>query len=173
MILGKNIKLRALNNDDKVKILNWVNDPDIKILTGGIFPISEIEHQRWFESRVLEPINKIFGIECNENSEIIGIIGLKDTDLLNRSSELYIYIGNKEYWGKGYGTQAVSRLVEFCFEELNLNRISLCVFDYNERAIASYKKAGFKVEGVLRQSLYKKGEYHDKVLMSILRDDLK
>lgn len=173
MILGKDIKLRALNNKDKEKILYWANDPDIKVLIGGIFPVSEIEHQRWFESKVLEPINKIFGIEYNENSEIIGIIGLKDTDLVNRSSELYIYIGNKEYWGKGYGTQAVSRLVEFCFEELNLNRISLCVFDYNERAIASYKKAGFKVEGVLRQSLYKKGKYHDKVLMSVLRDDLK
>ncbi|MGL6107378.1 GNAT family N-acetyltransferase [Romboutsia sp.] len=173
MILAKDIKLRALNSEDKVKILSWANDPDIKILTGGIFPVSEIEHQRWFESRVVEPINKTFGIETNENSEIIGIIGLKETDLINRSSELYIYIGNKQYWGKGYGTQAVSRLVEFCFDELNLNRICLYVFDYNERAIASYKKVGFKVEGILRQSLYKKGKYHNKVLMSVLREDLK
>lgn len=173
MILAKDIKIRALNNDDKVKILNWVNDPDIKILTGGIFPVSEIEHQAWFELKIREPINKIFGIECNDNSKLIGIIGLKDTDLINRSSELYIYIGNKDYWGKGYGTQAVSRLVDFCFQELNLNRISLYVFDYNERAIASYKKVGFQVEGILRQSLYKKGKYHNKVLMSILRDDLK
>lgn len=173
MIHTKDIKLRALDNKDKVQILDWANDSEVKELTGGIFPVSEIEHQRWFESKVLEPINKIFGIEYKEESEIIGIIGLKDTDLINRSSELYIYIGNKEYWGKGYGTQAVFKLVEFCFQELNLNRIYLYVFDYNERAISSYKKVGFYVEGILRQSLYKKGKYHNKVLMSILRKEFK
>lgn len=172
MIIGEHINLRALQRQDRNKVLEWVNNPEIKKLIGGIFPISEIEHEKWFESRVLDPINKLFAIELSQNNTIIGIIGLKNVDLINRSSEIYVYIGDKEYWGKGYGTESIKLLVEFCINELNLHRLYLYVFDYNKRAIASYKKVGFKIEGVLRDSLYRYGKYHNSLLMSVLRSDL-
>lgn len=171
LIKGNNILLRALQKSDSYKILQWVNNPEIKFLTGGIYPVSEIEHERWFEDKALEPVNKMFAIECTNTSETIGIIGMKNVDFINRNAELYIYIGNKEYWGKGYGSESVCKLVEFYFNELNLHRIYLYVFEYNKRAIATYEKVGFKVEGILRDSLYKNGAFHNKVLMSILKDD--
>lgn len=172
MIIGENINLRALNNNDKQKILNWVNNPRLRKLTGGVFPISDIEHEKWFESRLIDPINKVFGIENKIDFTTIGIVGLKNVDFINSSSEVYIYIGDEKYWGKGYGTEALHKLVEFGINELNLHRIYLYVFDYNERAISSYEKLGFKIEGILRDSLYKGGKYHNKILMSLLSNEL-
>ena len=80
-------------------------------------------------------------------------------------------IGEKAYWSKGYGSDAVATLVRFGFEEMNLNRIELRVFDFNERAQASYRKCGFVEEGRMRQSHYADGAYCDVVVMSVLRDE--
>ncbi|WP_170075524.1 GNAT family N-acetyltransferase [Paraclostridium dentum] len=173
MILGSKVVLRALNRSDMKSVLNWVNNPQIKNLTGSIFPVSEIEHEKWFESKILDPINKIFGIECKETSNMIGIIGLKNVDLISRNAEMYIYIGDLNYWGKGYGTDATDNLIEFCINDMNLHRVYLYVFDYNKRALESYKKSGFKLEGVLRESFYRNGRYHDKLIMSVLEEDIK
>ncbi|MCC3670629.1 GNAT family N-acetyltransferase [Terrisporobacter mayombei] len=170
MIKSDKVILRALNKIDKGKILEWVNDPEIRELTGGIYPVSEIEHEKWFENRVLDPVNKIFAIQPIDSSNIIGIIGMKNVDFINRNAEIYIYIGDKQYWGNGYGSESVGKLVEFCFNELNMHRVYLQVFEYNERAIASYRKIGFETEGMMRESLYKNGKYHNKILMSIIKN---
>lgn len=82
-----------------------------------------------------------------------------------------IEIGEKECWGRGYGTDALRTLVRFGFEEMNLNRIALDVYDFNERAIASYLKCGFIEEGRRRQDIYKGGRHIDVVMMALLRDD--
>ena len=78
-------------------------------------------------------------------------------------------IGEKECWGRGYGTDALRTLVRFGFEEMNLNRIALDVYDFNERAIASYLKTGFAEEGRRRKDIYRDGRYVDVVMMSVLR----
>lgn len=170
MIKSDKVILRALNKIDKDKILEWVNDAEIRELTGGIYPVSETEHEKWFENRVLDSVNKIFAIQPTDSSNIIGIIGMKNVDFINRNAELYIYIGDKQYWGNGYGSESVGKLVEFYFNELNMHRIYLQVFEYNERAIASYRKIGFEKEGMMRESLYKNGKYHNKILMSIIKN---
>ena len=95
---------------------------------------------------------------------------MKNVDFINRNAEIYIYIGDKQYWGNGYGSESVGKLVEFCFNELNMHRVYLQVFEYNERAIASYRKIGFETEGMMRESLYKNGKYHNKILMSIIKN---
>jgi len=168
VISGEKVNLRALRKTDSLKILEWVNNPKLKYFTGTIYPVSEIEHEKWFENKLNDKINKMFGIEEQATNEFIGIIGLNNTDLINRSAELYIYIGDENYWGKGLGSDAMKTLVEFAFEELNLHRLSLTVFSYNTRAIKAYKKVGFETEGIMRDSLFRAGKYHDKVLMAIL-----
>lgn len=165
------VSLRALKRSDSENILQWCNDPELKFLTGTLYPISSIEHEKWFESKACEPLNKLFIIEDKKNKIPIGVIGCKETDLINRNTEMYIYIGEKEYWGKGYGSDAISTFTSFCFNELNLHRVYLYVFSYNERAIRSYEKVGFKIEGRLRDSVYKKGCYYDKILMAILKNE--
>lgn len=137
-------------------------------MTGTVFPVSDAEHELWFENKLIEKQNKVFGIEEKNSGTLIGIIGLKNTDYVNRNAELFLYIGDKNNRGKGFGADALKTMLVFAFEELNLHRISVEVFSYNTQAIKCYEKVGFIQEGILRESLYKKGKYHDKILMAIL-----
>jgi RimJ/RimL family protein N-acetyltransferase len=84
---------------------------------------------------------------------------------------LGIGILRREYWGRGYGSEAVSLMLRFGFTELNLRRISLSVFEYNTRAVRAYEKAGFQQEGRLRQALQRDGRRWDELFMGILRED--
>lgn len=170
LIIGERVNLRALKKEDAKQILEWINNPKLKHLTGTVYPVSEVEHEKWFENKLNEKVNKIFGIEECATKNLVGVIGLKNTDIINRSTELYIYIGAESYWGKGLGTDAVRTLTRFIFEELNLHRVSLIVFSYNKRAISAYEKVGFVFEGVMRESLFKGGKYHDKILMALIND---
>lgn len=94
-------------------------------------------------------------------------------DNKNRSAECIIDIGEKNMWGKGIGSSAMSLILEFAFGELNLHRVCLQVFSFNERAIKLYEKMGFSHEGRLRHALYRSGNWHDIVLMSILKSEYK
>jgi RimJ/RimL family protein N-acetyltransferase len=87
----------------------------------------------------------------------------------DRHAELGIMIGEKEYWNRGYGTDAVGTLVRFAFEQMNLNKVTLGVFEFNERAQAVYQKLGFVVEGRAREDYYQDGRYWDIIRMSVLR----
>lgn len=82
-----------------------------------------------------------------------------------------IFIGDKKYWGKGYGTDAMRVLVKFIFEQMNIHKVKLNVYSFNERAIKSYEKCGFKVEGVLRQEIFRDGRYYDEIIMGLLKEE--
>ncbi|MFC3748197.1 GNAT family N-acetyltransferase [Paenibacillus sp. GCM10012306] len=170
MIVGELVNLRALNIKDSNQILEWVNNPELKYLIGTTYPVSEIEHEIWFQNKLTDKLNKIFGIQEQSCNVLIGIIGLNNIDFINRNAELYVYIGDEKYWGKRLGSDAIETLVRFAFNELNLHRISLFVFSYNTRAIKAYQKVGFVTEGIMKESLFKSGKYYDKVLMAILND---
>jgi len=76
------------------------------------------------------------------------------------------WILNKNYWGKGYGTDAMKVLMKFIFEDMNMNKIRLSVFSFNERAKRCYEKCGFQVEGILKKEIFKEGKYYDEIIMS-------
>jgi len=101
----------------------------------------------------------------------LGLVGL-DGILWNQGTAwVGIGIGEREYWGKGYGTDAMRTILHYGFDELNLHRVSLNVFEYNQRAIHSYEKAGFTIEGRMRQCLRREGQRWDLIFMGILRED--
>ena len=101
----------------------------------------------------------------------IGLIGLNGIRWVHGDAWVGIGLGERDYWGKGYGTDAMLVLQRYAFEELNLHRLSLTVFDYNQRAVRSYEKAGFIVEGRARQYLNREGQRYDMVFMGILREE--
>ena len=101
----------------------------------------------------------------------IGTIALMKVDERNRHAELAIVIGEKDYWSKGYGSQMMHTLLEYGFEGLNLDRLYLHVFSFNERAIKFYEKFNFKHEGTLRNMLYRNGKYHDLLAYGLMRDE--
>ena len=86
-------------------------------------------------------------------------------------SVVSIALGEPEYWGKGLGTEAMRLCLRYAFTELNLDRVTLWVFGYNQRAIRSYEKAGFMKEGVIRGMLAREGQRHDVHIMGILREE--
>lgn len=169
MIDGEKIRLIALNDECFKLMLKWINDPEMKNLIGTVYPISEYEHKKWFENIALKSYEKIFAIQGKNENQIMGIIGNKNFDVYNRNTEIYVYIGEKENQGNGYGRDAVNTFTEFCFRQLNLHKVYLKVFDYNINAIKCYEKCGFYEEGRLREHLFRNGLYHDIVYMSIIR----
>ena len=82
-------------------------------------------------------------------------------------------LGDKDYWGRDYGSDALKVLIKFIFEEVNMDKIKLGVFSFNARAIACYKKIGFIEEGILKKELYRNGKYNDITLMALFKEDYK
>ncbi|MBD3928075.1 MULTISPECIES: GNAT family N-acetyltransferase [Staphylococcus] len=163
------INLRALKKSDSNLILNWMKNEKLRYLIGTVYPITELEHENWFQNRMLEKDNRMFVIDL-DNKKSIGIVGFKNLDWVNRNSELFIYIGDEEYWGKGYGTQALELIIKFAFNKLNLHMLYLEVFSYNKNATKTYERLGFKQDGILRQSKFQDGKYYDKIIMSKINE---
>jgi RimJ/RimL family protein N-acetyltransferase len=111
-----------------------------------------------------------FTIQIIEGADPIGMIDLGGFDWTARNCWVGIGIGEREYWGKGYGTEAMNLVLRYAFACLNLNRVSLTVFEYNPRAYQSYIKCGFREEGRLRQFMQREGERYDLIYMGILRE---
>jgi len=88
-----------------------------------------------------------------------------------KMAEFGIFIGDKKYWGQGCGTEACRLIVDHGFRKLKLHRVYLRVLAYNIRGIKSYQKVGFKVEGRLKEHIYRDGFYHDEIVMGLLREE--
>lgn len=171
--MSSEIRLRALTLSDFPKTLSWHNQEDIVDLYGGHpFPVNQEMEQKWYDKVLTSnfPIT-VFGIEVIEPKLLVGISLLKDIDLLNRSAETAIYIGDMEMRGKGYSKEALLQTLDFGFNKLGLNRIWLKVRVDNIKAISLYEKAGFKQEGALRDSVYKNGKFISVLVFSILRSE--
>lgn len=176
MLMGEKVVLRGLELYDAKELHKCVNDWEVRRYLGMFYPFSEIEEEEFVKSsweRRKKGTDFIFGICEKENGQLIGTIGLHKVDWKNRNAELGIAIWKKEYWGRGYGTDAIKALLKYAFHELNLHRVYLRVYNFNKRAIRCYEKAGFKKEGVMREAFWRNGEWHDTILMSILQSEFK
>ena len=165
MISGEKVILKGLTKDSSELIYEWVNQEDLRSLTGTLYPISEYEHEEWVKKMATATDKKLFLICDKSTCKPIGTIGLKNFNYTVRKVELFISIGDSEYLSGGYGTDSVKTLVDFCFSNLNLHKVYVRVFSSNKRAIRCYEKAGFKIEGNLRDEHYINGRYEDVVLM--------
>jgi UDP-4-amino-4,6-dideoxy-N-acetyl-beta-L-altrosamine N-acetyltransferase len=170
MIVGEQTRLRAIEREEIPTYVRWFNDPEVRQYLEMYLPMSVAEEEQWFEAHLKDDTSRIFGIETEEG-RLIGNIGLHNLDWKNRNAELGIVIAEKEYWGRGYGTDAVKTLLDFAFNEMNLHRVSLSVYEFNERAVRCYEKCGFRHEGRAREALFRDGSYHDHLLMAILRKE--
>jgi RimJ/RimL family protein N-acetyltransferase len=151
--------------------MRWLHDEEVtKFISAVVFPASSIEEERFIETVASgkDASNREFAIETLSECKYIGGIGLHNIDWLSRNARLGIVIGDKEYWGRGFGTDAVKVLLRLAFEKMGLHRVELVVFTFNERALSCYEKCGFRREGILRDYVFKLGEFRDAVMMSIL-----
>lgn len=170
MLLGNKIRLRPFEKSDLEKCKQWVNDPAIATAVLRVLPVSMHEHINWYEKIIVDKARLTFAIETIENEKYIGNLGLRNIDWINRKGRFWIYLDKTE-WGKGYGKEGVSLLLNYSFHSLNLNRIYLDVGSFNQRAIKVYDSIGFLTEGVLREDFYTNGSYVDVLRMAILKRD--
>lgn len=117
------------------------------------------------------PPGYFFAIRTLQDNSLIGFIGLEGDLFPHGESFVAIGLGERRFWGKGYGSDAMRVILRFAFLELNLRRVALDVFGYNPRAIRSYDKAGFVYEGRVREYLWREGRRWDLIFMGILRDE--
>jgi RimJ/RimL family protein N-acetyltransferase len=170
---GKLVRLAVVQRDDAARYAEWFSDPDFLrfMAPQGIRPASVEDEIDWYENMRKDKNSYLFGIRTLTDDTLIGNCGLHRLDWRNRSAIFGIGIGDQAYWGKGYGTDATRVLMGYAFDELNLNRVELEVFDFNTRAQRAYEKVGFVHEGTRRQALFREGAYHDCHVMGLLRDD--
>jgi RimJ/RimL family protein N-acetyltransferase len=168
---GQKVWLRALELGDMESYASAVNDGELAHFAGFKHPMSHLEVERLFLT-FAERQGKdayYFAICPLGSDEFIGSASLIGVDYIEGGAELRLFIADKERWGMGFGTDALNAAVDFGFGELRLERIWLFVFAYNERAIKSYKNAGFTIEGTRRGTHWHRGQLFDSLLLSILR----
>jgi len=173
MLEGTLVNLRAPEMDDLDRNTRWINDREVTRFLSMRYEISRAAEESWLRELCSKPMTYdrvFFAIETKDGHHI-GNINLFSAQPEERKCELGIMIGEKACWSQGYGTDALRTLLRFAFDEMNMNRVQLHVFAFNERAQAAYRKAGFVEEGRRREAIFTEGAYHDTVVMSALRDE--
>jgi RimJ/RimL family protein N-acetyltransferase len=158
-----------MEREDQAVLWAYDNDIEISVLwSDRPVPISLAATQAHFDKKIAE-IEPTYGFAIEADGNFIGVCDLWHFDQTARTCTLGIAIGDKGYWGKGFGRDAVSTLVDYGFRHLNMHRIWLGVLASNERAIRSYRACGFREEVRRRRHVWVDGYLQDEVMMGVLR----
>lgn len=172
VLWGEVVGIRPLRPGDAAAIRRMVMDPEVAHL---LFEEIAGPPPSAFTLGILIATGRLSGRPefaiVERSGRIIGCVRLWRVSYKNRSAMLTIFIGDKSRWGQGCGTDALRLMLHYAFGPMDLRRVELNVFDYNLRAIRSYEKVGFVREGVRRQALARDGQFHDILVMGVLREE--
>ena len=169
-LVGENIYLSPLNVEDAEIFTEWLNDFEITDYIGRSGEITTLESEKVYLNKFLNTDAR-FCIVTLEENKMIGTISLEQINTISRRATLGIFIGNKEYRNKGYGSEAIELILDYGFNYMNLNNIYLQLIECNDRAKRCYEKCGFKEFGRRRKCEYVNGKYYDRICMDILADE--
>jgi diamine N-acetyltransferase len=170
-LVGQRVCLRPLGKGDLVYLRQWSEDAEVRALIGETRPMSVADCERFLEQVRADERREWFAVVTTKSKRVIGEAGLLRMDPLWRTTDMSIIIGEKEEWGKGYGTETAILLLDLAFRHLGFHRVAVGVVGFNERALRFWAKNGFRKEGVQRDGYYHDGMYYDFVMMSILEDE--
>lgn len=171
-LTGEKVILRKITKQDYESFSNVEDVMESRLLMNdGIpFPPTEADHEKFLGEISSEKDDYMFAIELKDEKVFIGTIAVYLVNWKNGTCHVGISIG-PDFQEKGYGTDAMKVLLDFIFNYMNVNKVKLQVFGYNQRAIGSYEKCGFQLEGTFREELFRFGKYHDVLVMGLLRKD--
>lgn len=172
MLKGEKVVLRAIEESDYERLAEFARDVEVHVISDDEPPVPKSFDQIKEEFRELQKQSDetvVFAIEAE--NVLIGSCSIHRFDYTARKCALGINIGDRHFWGKGYGRDAVSLLVEYAFHYLNLRKVHLTVRADNERAVRAYEAVGFVREGLQRQHVWMDGAYRDWVSMGLLRSE--
>ena len=171
---GEKVRLRPMADNDVPLLMRWLNDPDVRYWTHLSEDSAEVltmegHRERWERIRD-DPTHISWRIDTRDGHPI-GELGLLAISPLHGRAELAISIGEKEYWSRGYGTDAIRGVLRYAFGQLGLRRVQLITDEDNLRGLRCYEKCGFVREGLLRAHRLRQGQPLNMVAMGILREE--
>lgn len=168
----KRVTLRPVLEIDLPHIVRWINDPEVTKYLATHFPMMEAEEKDWFTNLPkCKPHDIVVALVVD--GKIIGTMGLHDIDYKNRRATTGALIGEKDYWGKGYGSEAKMLLLDYAFNTLNLHKVCSNVIAFNERSIRYSLKCGYEEEGRKREQHFSQGKYWDEVNLAVFQKQWK
>jgi RimJ/RimL family protein N-acetyltransferase len=173
MIKGKKVFFRAIERQDLKFLQEWINDPEIsRLVLGWCFPVSMAQQEEWFLQSLKDQNTQRFIVESYDEG-VIGLTGLWQINWHDRNALTALKLGPQAARGRGYGTDAILTMMSYAFFNVGLHRLWGRILPYN---IASYKayveKCGWKVEGVLRQAVFRDGRFYDEYRVGVLLEDV-
>ena len=170
-LCGKRLYLAPVDPDDVELYCRWLNDVEVtRNLTVAPTAVGRVGEREYLENATRR---HVYAIVVQPGDAPIGTCALGDIDHLHGTCEVGIFIGEKRYWGKGYGPDALELLIGYAFDYLNMRNVMLRVFSFNQRATAAYRKLGFREMGRRRKALRREGAEHDIVYMDLLDDEFR
>lgn len=172
-IEGNSVHVRGLLVEDAQGPMGqWTNDREVtRTMYRGLYPTDAESIAKDIEVMRANPSEVEFAVIETATDRHVGVVGIHSLNWLARSCEFRILMGERDVWGKGYGTEATQLMVVYAFEVLNMHKVWLGVVKDNSAAVRCYEKAGFIQEGELRDEVYRNSQYYNAVRMSILRDE--
>jgi RimJ/RimL family protein N-acetyltransferase len=173
---GELVRLTSEEPDVRAKVeVGWQRDTEFHRLADADPARMESEKKlkQWVEKQNedgFKPERYPFSVRTLDEDKYIGFFVLW-VDLIHSEAWVGIGIGDREFWGKGYGTDMMKLCLQYAFTELNVHRVSLGLHEYNPRALRTYEKAGFRLEGRTRKDLMREGKRYDSLWMGILREE--
>lgn len=173
MLHGQRVRLRSISRDDLERQCQFNNDVEVEVAGGGDPPMPQslARLQAEYDQNASRGGRDGTGFAIEADGKFIGQCALFNFDDVAHTAELGITIGDKAYWGQGYGREAIALLLDYAFRLRNLRKVWLKVNGTNERGIRAYRACGFVEEGRLRAHVWSNGQYIDLVEMGILRDE--
>ena len=173
VLTGTRVYLRPLAKEDSVYLRKWSDDAEIRGLIGEVTSMSQADCEKFLEEVCADNSREWFVVVIKKNDRVIGEAGLLRMFPAWRTTDVSVIIGEKEEWGKGYGTETILLLLDYAFRHLNFHRVAIGVVGFNERALRFWEKVGFRREGIQRDGYYYDDKYYDFVTMSILEDEFR
>lgn len=171
---GELVRLTALRRDDLPTYTRWFQDYEMRrYLSLVAAPATAEQEEAWYERAVKDhgKGSYTFAIRALADDRLLGNAGLQLMTAKDRWARFGIFLGERDTWGQGYGTDATRLILRYAFLELGLHRVELDVYSFNPRGVRAYEKAGFRREATRREALYREGQYHDIHVMGILRPE--
>lgn len=171
-IRGEKVVLRAIEPHDLEAIREMTNDADQEFMIGGWnFPAAKKHQEDWYQRILGDRNNYRFAIDCG--GIFVGLVTLTDIDWKNRRAKSGIRLTLDAPKKQGIATDALMTMLDYVFEELDIHRVYATIIEYNHASRRLHAKCGYKEEGLLRQSVYKRGEFHNELQLSILKQEYK
>jgi RimJ/RimL family protein N-acetyltransferase len=167
---GRMVNLRPFRRADIPTLTRWINNPEVRQFLLTMLPQTEKQEEEWFNKLGSDDKNIVLAIETKDGI-LIGSMGIHRIDWKDRVAGTGALIGEREYWNKGYGTDAKMILLDYAFNTLNLHKICSSVYAFNKRSLHYSLHCGYKIEGRRRKHIFKRGRYWDLIELGLFKEE--